>query len=75
VVSPIVEFIAREPGLAARLLLVHVDDGSRRCRVCSGGAQSGRHEFPCQIHSYATAAREMAARSHDQPFGSVERNP
>lgn len=61
-VSPLVEFIGREPGLAERLLSAHDDDGTGHCRMCTSGAQTGRHRFPCQIHGYATAARDAAGR-------------
>jgi hypothetical protein len=58
-VHPLVVFIAAEPGLAERLLAVHVDDGSGRCRVCSSGAQSGRNAWPCTIHGLAGRAKEL----------------
>jgi hypothetical protein len=62
-VSPIVEFIAREPGLADRVLLVHADDGIGRCRVCSGGAQAaGGTPFPARSTVTPVAAREAADR-------------
>ena len=59
-VTPIVEFIAAEPGMAARLLAEHVDDGAGRCRVCSSGAQAGRHIWPCALRGLAMQARELA---------------
>lgn len=57
--DPAVEFVAREPGLAERLLADHGDDGSGHCERCTGGSQSGRHVWPCQIHDLAVKAREM----------------
>jgi hypothetical protein len=53
---PLVALIRSQPGMAERLLAEHADDGSRRCRVCSGGAQSGRYPFPCAIQRCATEA-------------------
>ena len=58
--DPIVVFIADQPGLAARLIAAHADDGTGRCRVCSGGAQAGRHRWPCQLHHYARRAQQQA---------------
>jgi hypothetical protein len=54
--DPIVEFIAAEPGLADRLLALHIDDGTGHCRACSIG-QAGYLRWPCQIHILATRAR------------------
>ncbi len=62
---PIVEFIARHPGMAGRLLVQHGDDGDGRCRVCSAGAQTGRQVWPCQIHGYAARADEVERRRAD----------
>jgi hypothetical protein len=59
--DPIVAFIAGEHGMAARLLDAHVDDGTGRCRVCSGGAQTGRLRWPCRLHDYAIRARRAHA--------------
>ena len=56
IVSPIVEFIAAETGMAERLLAQHVDDGTGHCRVCSAGPQAGRKVWPCQIHGHALNA-------------------
>jgi hypothetical protein len=54
--AELVAFIAAEPGLADRLLAEHRNDGSGRCRVCTGGAQAGRYQWPCAIHRAATDA-------------------
>jgi hypothetical protein len=56
--DPLVELIRSQPGMAERLLIEHADDGSGRCRACSGGGQSGRHRWPCTIHHCATRAAE-----------------
>jgi hypothetical protein len=55
--DPIVEFIAAEPGLADRLLALHVDDGTGHCRACPIGGQSGYLRWPCQIRILAARAR------------------
>lgn len=51
--------LARMPGAAQRLLAVHMEDGSGRCRVCSSGRQAGRYVWPCQLHLLATRAVEI----------------
>ncbi|WP_219414369.1 hypothetical protein [Pseudonocardia nigra] len=56
--NPLVALIVSQPGMVDRLLEQHVDDGTGRCLVCSGGAQSGRHAWPCTIHEYARRAFE-----------------
>jgi hypothetical protein len=48
--------LARQPGAPARLLELHVDDGTGRCRVCSAGAQTGRYRHPCAIRVLAAEA-------------------
>lgn len=58
---------ALQPGMAARLLSEHRDDGSGRCRVCPAG-QGIRQRWPCQIHWYASraaAALEEEARTRE----------
>jgi hypothetical protein len=47
---------ALHPGMAARLLAEHRDDGSGRCRVCSAGPQGIRQRWPCRIAWYASRA-------------------
>jgi hypothetical protein len=37
-VSPLVQFIVNNPGLADTLLARHVDDGSGHCRACALGS-------------------------------------
>lgn len=57
--NPLVALIVSQPGMSARLLAAHGDDGRGRCRVCSDGAQAGRHRWPCTIHRHATEAGEV----------------
>lgn len=59
-VNPLVALITSEPGMAARLLAQHADDGSGRCAVCSSGSQSGRLTWPCQIRMAAATAIVVA---------------
>jgi hypothetical protein len=56
--DPLLVLIAGQPGMADRLMREHADDGSGRCTVCSGGAQSGRYLWPCSIYRAAINARE-----------------
>jgi hypothetical protein len=58
----IVAFIVGQPGLAARLLAEHVDDGTGHCRVCSAGPQAGRKVWPCPIYGYAQLAAARQRR-------------
>lgn len=51
--------LARMPGVPERLAVLHHDDGTGRCVVCSGGAQTGRYTWPCSISMVATRAIEM----------------
>jgi hypothetical protein len=51
--NPLVVLIRSQPGMVERLLVVHADDGSGRCRVCSTGGQTGRYRFPCAIQRAA----------------------
>jgi hypothetical protein len=55
--NPLVTLITSEHGMADRLLAQHVDDGSGRCRVCTGGSQTGRLTWPCQTQMAAAAAK------------------
>ncbi len=57
--NPIVQYIAAEPGMAARILAEHRDDGSGRCRVCSSGPQAARKIWPCPLNGLATQANEL----------------
>ena len=56
IVNPLVTLIRSQPGMAERLLAVHDDDGSGRCRVCSTGGQAGRYRWPCAIRMAAADA-------------------
>jgi hypothetical protein len=56
---PLVEVIAAAPGMAARLLAEHSDDGTGHCRVCTAGAQAGRHVWPCPLHGLAELASRL----------------
>ncbi len=60
---PMVTLIRSEPGMAARLMAEHADDGRGRCRVCSSGASSGHYRWPCAIYRYAAAATDEATGS------------
>jgi hypothetical protein len=57
--SPLVEFIVKNPGLSGSLLKQHVDDGRGYCRACALGAQRGYFTFPCDIRLTAERAREI----------------
>lgn len=57
--DPIVVFIAGEAGSAERLITEHADDGSGRCKVCTGGPQAGRVRWPCRLYDYAIRARAV----------------
>jgi hypothetical protein len=56
VVNALVALIRSQPGMPERLLAMHTDDGSGRCRVCSAGAQAGHYQWPCAIQRCATEA-------------------
>jgi hypothetical protein len=57
VADELITFIAAEPGMADRLIRVHVPDERGRCRACSIGAQAGNHQWPCKLRSAADAAK------------------
>jgi hypothetical protein len=54
--------LARQPGVPARLLELHDDDGTGRCRICSSGASTGRHRHPCTIRALAAEALVLQGR-------------
>jgi hypothetical protein len=60
--SPLAAAIAMMPGLAARLMAEHVDDGTGRCRLCPLGGQAGHQQWPCRIHSAAAEASRVPPR-------------
>ena len=69
--DPLVGLIRSQPGMAERLLAVHVDDGSGRCRVCSAGAFSGRYPWPCVIQLCAAEARATGSAAALRVIGGV----
>ena len=77
VLHPLVVLIRSQPGMAERLLVEHADDGFGRCRTCSGGAQTGRHRWPCTLHHYATCALQQVEPVTGERTGValVERPP
>jgi hypothetical protein len=58
-ISPLVEFMLLNAGLADTPITEHVDDGRGYCRACSLGAQRGWQKFPCDIRCNAARAREI----------------
>jgi len=54
--ATLVTFIRCEPGVAARLLALHIDDGTGRCAICTAGSQTGHLAWPCQTQMAAAAA-------------------
>jgi hypothetical protein len=58
--DPLLILIESDPGMAERLVQAHADDGTGRCRVCSGGAQSGRYAWPCSL--YTAAVKVQSSR-------------
>ncbi len=54
--------LARCPGVPARLIELHVDDGSGRCGICSSGASTGRYHHPCAIRVLASEALVIQGR-------------
>ena len=59
--NPLVQMILGQPGMAARLLAEHVDDGSGRCSGCPVGGQRGRHSWPCTLSPGRRGGDEAAA--------------
>jgi hypothetical protein len=57
--SPLVQMILSQPGMAARLIAEHGDDGSGRCRGCPVGGQRGRHPWPCTLRRAAEEAERI----------------
>jgi hypothetical protein len=57
--SPLVQMILSQSGMAARLIEEHVDDGSGRCRGCPVGGQRGRHSWPCTLRLAAEEAQRI----------------
>ena len=57
--SPLVQMILSQSGMAERLMAEHVDDGSGRCLGCPVGGQRGRHSWPCTIRKAALEAQKL----------------
>jgi hypothetical protein len=57
--NPLVQMILSQPGMAARLIAEHVDDGRGRCRGCPVGGQRGRHAWPCTLRQAAEEAERI----------------
>jgi hypothetical protein len=58
--SGVAQELARMPGVAQRLLAVHLPDGQGRCRACTTpGTGVPGAPWPCALHFYATAAEEI----------------
>jgi hypothetical protein len=57
--SPLVQMILSQPGMAERLIAEHADDGRGRCRGCPVGGQRGRHSWPCTIRQAAEEAQKL----------------
>jgi hypothetical protein len=57
--SPLVQMILSQPGMAARLIAEHADDGSGRCWGCPVGGQRGRHSWPCTLRLAAEEAERI----------------
>ena len=55
VMTELTALIARDPGMAERLIREHSNQDGH-CRVCSSGGQSGRYAWPCSIYRAAVAA-------------------
>jgi hypothetical protein len=56
VIGPIVEFIAREPGMAERMLAEHANDGSGHCRTCVRRQGGAAQVWPCPLYGLAEQA-------------------
>jgi hypothetical protein len=65
--DPIVQFIAGNPGMAAKLLGVHTDDGTGHCRTCVRRQGGAAEVWPCPLHGYASASRELTRRELASP--------
>jgi hypothetical protein len=65
---PLVALIAANPGMAARLLAQHTNDGTDHCTSCVQLATGARQIWPCPSHGLAAAALTLrpadSAKSH-----------
>lgn len=61
--SDLANELAQLPGVAQRLLTLHVSDGRGRCRACTtpGTGMPGAR-WPCPLHFYASAAEQITRR-------------
>jgi hypothetical protein len=57
--TPLVQMILSQPGMAERLLAAHADDGRGRCGGCPVGGQQGQHSWPCTIYRAAAEADRL----------------
>jgi hypothetical protein len=56
IADALVVFIELQPGMSEAMLVMHCDDGSGHCTVCTAGGQSGHLTWPCQTQMAAAAA-------------------
>ena len=56
--SPLVDAIASIPGLAAKLMAQHRDDGTGHCVRCPIGGQAGWKVWPCNLYTIAESAEQ-----------------
>jgi hypothetical protein len=61
--KPLVALIVSQPGMAARLIRAHIDDGSGHCKVCAIGGQAGHLVWPCPIRLEADEAAAVLERT------------
>ena len=58
--SALARELSRLPGVAERLLALHVPDGHGRCRACTTpGTGLPGAQWPCALHFYASSAEEF----------------
>jgi hypothetical protein len=70
---PLVALIMSQPLMADRLEAQHADDGTGRCRSCSGGAQTGHFQYPCDIRLAVDDARRRGTAREEIVRDVVER--
>lgn len=63
--SPLVQLIAANPGMAARLLAQHTNDGTDHCTSCVQHETGARQIWPCPSHGLASQALDIARRPAD----------
>jgi hypothetical protein len=57
--SPLLQMILSQPGMAARMIEEHADDGRGRCRGCPVGGQRGQQAWPCTLRLAAEEAQRI----------------